>query len=107
MASFPGGSAFAMARDIGGGYVLVTERTYQRFSVEELDQLAFELDRSLRETRGDQPPLEDLAAIQLRNRKLQRLTGALTMLRGYQQRVRSRSPRPADGKPGDPRSGSR
>lgn len=100
MASFPGGSAFAMARDIGGGYVLVTERTYQRFSLEELDQLAFELDRLMRDLRGEQPALDDLPAIQQRNRKLQRLTGALSMLRGYQQRLRTRIAKPADPRPG-------
>ena len=107
MASFPGGSAFAMARDIGGGYLLVTERTYQRFSPEELDQLGFELDRLLRDTRGEQPPLEDIAALQQRNRRIQRITSSLFMLRSYQQRIRSRAPRPAASKPGSPRSGSR
>ena len=107
MASFPGGSAFAMARDIGGGFLLVTERTYQRFAVEELDQLAFELDRLLRDLRGEQPALDDLPAIQQRNRKLQRLNSALSMLRGYQQRVRARTARPSDGRPGEPRPGSR
>lgn len=80
-----------MAKDIAEGYVLVTERTYQRFEAGQLDQLAFEMERALRDTRGDQPPLDDLAAIQQRNRKIQRLTGALTMLRSYQARFRGRS----------------
>ncbi len=85
MATFPGGSAYAMARDIGEGLILVTERTFLRFSVADLDLLAFELDRSLREVRGQQPSLEDLQAIQLRNRKIQRLQSALTILRSAQQ----------------------
>ncbi len=92
MANFTGGSAFAMAKDIGDGFVLVTERTYQRLATGELEQLAFELDRALRDMRGNQPPLDDQAALQLRNRKISRLTGALTMLRSYQVRFRSRNP---------------
>ncbi|MCZ7651550.1 MAG: hypothetical protein M5U13_10510 [Thermoanaerobaculia bacterium] len=98
MASFPGGSAWAMAKDIAEGYVLCTERTFQRFAASELDQLAFEIDRMQRDVRGNQPPLDDLPAIQLRNRKLQRLTGAISMLRAYQQRMRR-------GKPAGPSSG--
>lgn len=85
MGSFPGGSAYATARDIAEGLILVTERTFQRFSVSELDQLGFELDRALREVRGSQPSLEDLPAIQQRNRKIQRLQSALTMLRNHLQ----------------------
>jgi hypothetical protein len=90
--SFSGGSAYAMAKDIGEGFVLVTERTYQRLATGELEQLAFELDRALRDTRGTQPALDDQAALQQRNRKISRLTGALTMLRSYQVRFRSRGP---------------
>ncbi len=90
MPTFPGGSAYAMAKDIADGYVLVTERTYQRFETGQLDQLGFELERALRDTRGDQPPLDDLTAIQQRNRKIQRLTSALTMLRSYQARFKGR-----------------
>lgn len=74
-----------MARDVAEGLMLVTERTFLRFSLAELDQLAFELDRALREVRGQQPSLDDLPAIQQRNRKIQRLQSALTMLRSYQQ----------------------
>lgn len=92
MATFPGGSAYAMAKDIAEGFLLVTERTFARFGVPELDQLQFELDRALRDTRGAQPPLEDLTAIQQRNRKIQRLNGALSMLRGYRQRRRMGPP---------------
>ncbi len=88
MGNFPGGSAFAMAKDIAEGYLLVTERTFMRMLVPELDKLAFELDRALRDIRGTQPAIEDLPAVQLRNRKIQRLNGALSMLRGYRQRRR-------------------
>lgn len=86
MAGFPGGSAWATAKDVADGYMLVTERTFGRFEAGQLEKLAFELERALRDVRGDQPPLDDLEAIQVRNRKITRLNGALTMLRSYQQR---------------------
>jgi len=84
--AFPGGSAYAMTRDVAEGYLLVTERTFKNLTRGDLDQLVFEIDRHLRELRGDQPALDDLAAIQLRQRRMQRLNSALLMLRGYRQR---------------------
>jgi hypothetical protein len=86
VASFPGGSAYAMVRDIAEGYFLVTERTFARFDRGDLGQLQFEIDRHMREVRGDQPALDDMGAIQKRNRKIQRLNTALVVLRSYQQR---------------------
>ncbi len=90
MGNFSGGSAYAMAKDVAEGYLLVTERTYHRLLTPELDQLAFEMERALREIRSDQPAIDDLAAVKVRNRKLQRLTSAMTMLRSYQTRRRPR-----------------
>lgn len=84
--SFPGGSAYAMVRDMAEGYLLVTERTFKMMSRVELDQLTFEIDRHLRELRGEQPALDDLAAIQLRQRRMQRLNSSLMMVRSYRQK---------------------
>jgi hypothetical protein len=89
MGNFPGGSAYAMAKDIAEGYLLVTERTYLRLLPQELDQLAFEMDRSMRDIRGDQPAIDDMPAVKTRNRKLQRLTNAMMMLRSVQARRRT------------------
>ncbi|HEX3552869.1 MAG: hypothetical protein JF614_09175 [Acidobacteria bacterium] len=75
-----------MTRDVAEGYLLVTERTFKNLTRGDLDQLVFEIDRHLRELRGDQPALDDLAAIQLRQRRMQRLNSALLMLRSYRQR---------------------
>jgi hypothetical protein len=86
---FTAGSAYAMARDVAEGYVLITERTFKTMSKADLDQLGFEIDRYLRELRGNQPDLEDIPAIQQRQRKMQRLTGALSMLRSYRVRMKS------------------
>ncbi len=88
MGNFMGGSAWAMARDIMEGFILVTERTFIRMLPSELDQLAFEMDRVMRDVRGEQPALDDLPAIQQRNRKISRLNSALMMLRSYRQKRR-------------------
>ena len=83
---FPGGSAYAMARDVGEGFLLVTERTFKTMSRSDLDQVVFEMDRYLRELRGDQPAIDDLPAVQLRQRRMQRLNSALSMLRSYRMK---------------------
>ncbi len=85
MSKFLGGSAFAMARDIGAGYHLVTERTFKGMHRSETDQLRQELDRHLRDARGTQAPLDDMDAVKVRNRKIQRLNTALMVLRTYRQ----------------------
>lgn len=86
MATFPGGSAWAMVRDVAEGYLLLTERSFRQFDRADLDKLQFELDRKLRELRGEQAPLDDLSAIQLRNRRLQRLQTAVMMTQAYRMK---------------------
>jgi len=83
VANFPGGSAYAMARDIAAGHYLVTERTFGRMDPPDLDKVRFELDRHLREIRGDQPPLDDVPAVRDRNQRIQRINTALMILRSY------------------------
>lgn len=86
MGNFTGGSAYAMARDIAGGYVAVSERTFVRFVRPDFDQLGFEIDRLLKELRAQQPEAEDTLAIQKRNRMIQRLNGCLTIMRAFRTR---------------------
>jgi hypothetical protein len=88
MAGFTGGSAWAMARDIAEGHVLVTERTLTRLKIQEMDKLQFELERLLRGVRGSQPPQDAIQEIRIRQRKLQRLTGAQRMLQAFLLRSR-------------------
>jgi len=88
MPPFPGGSAYTMVREISGGFLLVTERTFARFSRDQLVRLGFELDRFVIQVRSEQPPQDDLKGIQKRNRTLQRLTSARMMLKGYLVRLR-------------------
>jgi hypothetical protein len=86
--AFMGGSAYAMAHQIGDGYILITERTFGRMMNPELEKLAFELDRLMREVRAEQPSLDDVQALQKRNRKISRLQGAMTMLQSYRMRAK-------------------
>jgi hypothetical protein len=86
MGNFPGGSAYAMARDIGEGYQTVNERTFQRFNRADLDKLSFEMNRLIKEVRGDQPAIDDLPAVQQRNRKIQRLNTAMMILRAFRMK---------------------
>lgn len=87
--SFPGGSAWAMARDIAEGFAMVTERSFKNLTRSDLDQLGFELERHLRELRGDQAPLDDIQAIQARNRKIQRVNTAMMVLRSYRAKAKT------------------
>lgn len=77
-----------MVRQVADGYVLVTERSFKRMQRGELDTLAMEIEKALREIRGDQPSEGDLEAIQKRNRRIQRLNTCRMMLRTYRQRRR-------------------
>jgi hypothetical protein len=88
MPNFAGGSAYAMARDIGEGFQLVTERTFKGYTLSELDQLGFEMDRYLRDLRGESQGGDSTQEIQVRNRKIQRLNTALVVLRGYRAKSR-------------------
>jgi hypothetical protein len=86
--AIPGGSAFGYARDIAEGYQVVTERSFKGLTRPEMDQLAFEIDRGLRDTRAEQVPVDDLPMIQAKNRKIQRLNGAMMMMRSYRQKAK-------------------
>jgi sensor histidine kinase regulating citrate/malate metabolism len=89
MAKFTSGSAYATARDIGEGYVLVTERWFRGMAPTEINQLAHEIERYLRELRGAPTAVEETAVIQARNRKIQRLMAATAVLNLVRQRARS------------------
>ena len=75
-----------MARDIGDGFVLVSERTFLRMSPSDMDKINFELDRRLREVRGSQPDQNDGQALQQRNRRLQRISHAKSVLVAFRRK---------------------
>lgn len=85
MATFMGGSAPAMANQIADGYTLVTQLILKRLSLDQMKQLEFELDKRLRETRGEPVNLEDQPALQARNRRISRIDGSLRVLRHTMQ----------------------
>jgi hypothetical protein len=88
MSNFMGGSAYAMARDIAEGYCQATERTFRRMSTAEMNQLSHEMDRYMRELRGEATAGMESTALQARNRKLQRLNSAMVVLRNLRQQLR-------------------
>lgn len=85
MGSFMGGSAPAMASQICEGYHLISAVSLKRLSNDQLRSLEFELDKRLRETRGEQVDLTDQPALQNRNRRISRLENAMRVLRGTMQ----------------------
>lgn len=83
-----GGSAPAMANQIAEGYTLLTAVQLKRLSDPEMDQLLFELEKILRDARGEQVDLEDIPALQVRNRKLSRIQNAIMQINMAAQRRR-------------------
>ena len=83
-----GGSAYAMARDIAEGYCQATERTFRRMTVAEMNQLSHEMERYMRELRGEATANLESAELQARNRRLQRLNSATVVLRNARQQAR-------------------
>jgi hypothetical protein len=79
MSIFLGGSAYNMVRDVAGGFVLVSERTFRSFTSRDFVEFGMEAERLLREVRSEQPELSDTEAIQKRQRRMQRLRQAITL----------------------------
>jgi len=91
MSHFVGGSAPAMVRQITEGFTLVSAVSLKRFDVGELQTLQAELERRLRDIRGEQVDLSDIQGLQQRNRRISRVEGALRIVRHtLQQRKRGR-----------------
>lgn len=77
---FLGGSAYAMARDVSEGYILLNPGLMRKLSIPEMQQLKFELEKVLRDSRATQPPLDDTLAQQQRNRKILRIQQAMMII---------------------------
>jgi len=90
MSGFKGGSAWTMARDISEGFVNLTDRTFRSVSDGQVSQLRHEIERLLRELRGTAKVDEERAALQARQRRIQRLNSALVVIRGDLERRRRR-----------------
>ena len=88
MSSFLGGSVWAMVQGVAEGHHNITDRSFRSMNRSQLDQLAQEMERQLRDARGDQPPIDDMDRVKARNRKIQRLNSARMIMRGFRQRNR-------------------
>jgi len=88
MSKFIGGSAYAMSRDIGEGYISVTDRTFKAFTAAEIRQLTFEIDRYLRELRGSQVATDEMDLVRKRSRTIGRLNTATMIIRVFRQKHR-------------------
>jgi hypothetical protein len=80
MANWVGGSVTAMAGQIVEGFLLVSTATLKGYARGELQALKFELEKALRTTRAEVPPQDDALAQQARNRKISRVSSALSVV---------------------------
>ena len=88
MGSYQGGSAPAMAKQVCDGYTLLSRVSLKRLDLDQMVKLEFELDKKLRETRGEPMDLNDQPALQARNRRISRIEGAVRLLRHTMQERR-------------------
>lgn len=75
-----GGSAPAMAAQVVEGYFLLNKNTLRGYTPGELGALKQELEKLQRDARASTPPQDDALAQQARNRKIARLSSALTII---------------------------
>ena len=81
--AFVGGSAWKMAEDITEGYVLLNTTTLKAFEMTDLRTLMQELEKLQRSIRGGEMNLNDMEAVKLRNRKIQRIGQAQMVMRAH------------------------
>jgi len=82
---FMGGSAYAMANSLMDGYILPSPVNLKRLSVEELRELCFEVEKLLRDLRGQVPDQSDQQALMKRNQKLMKLQSSQNAISSYLQ----------------------
>jgi len=80
MGNFLGGSAYTMSKDIAEGFVLLNANLLKKFTLTELAQLRQQLEKVQKEIRAEQPPQNDVQAIQKRGRKMSRISSAMLVL---------------------------
>ena len=88
MSVFLGGSAYMMVRDIAEGYIIASELTFKKFQQADFQAFGFEVEKLMREVRGNVPPTGDVDATQKRHRKMQRLQQAMTISNNVRSRKR-------------------
>lgn len=78
----------SMVKDLAEGYIIVSEHTFKKFQSAELQAFLFEVDKLAREIRSVPTPPDDLDALQRKNRKLQRLNQAQTIVGAFRTKFR-------------------
>lgn len=82
------GNPHKMAMDIAEGYMSFTVATLKKYTAVDLKVILTNLQMVLRELRREQPPLEDIMAIKMKNMKIQRVNHALTIITSYCRKKR-------------------
>ena len=77
-----------MARQVCDGFLLLSPVVLKRLDLNQMEQLQFEMDKRLRETRAEPMDLDDQEGVQQRNRRLSRIEGGLRTLRHAMQQRR-------------------
>lgn len=75
--------AWKVAADVTEGYLTLNSVMLRKYETHELVAVQSELDRSAREIRGTVVAPDDLEGTQKRNRKLMRISQALTVIQAY------------------------
>jgi hypothetical protein len=76
-----------MAADLSEGYVTLNPVTLKKYEKHEIDALAKELEKVVRDTRSQVVPQDDAEASQTKNRKLLRLSQANVVLNSWRIRM--------------------
>ncbi len=80
--------AWKVASDATEGFLTLNSVMLKKYEAHELVALQAELDRSAREIRGTIVAQDDLEGSQKRNRKLLRISQALTVIQAYRLKGR-------------------
>jgi hypothetical protein len=78
--------AWKVASDITEGYLTLNSVMLRKYEAHELVAVQTELDRAARELRGTIIPQDDADASQKRNRKLLRISQAITIIQAFRIR---------------------
>ncbi len=78
--------AWKTAADLTEGYLTLNSVMLRKYEMHELVALQAELDRAAREIRGTIVPQDDVDGAQKRNRKLLRISQALTVIQASRTR---------------------
>jgi len=78
--------AWKVASDVSEGYLTLNSVMLRKFEPHELLAVQTELDRAARELRGTVVPVDDVEGSQKKNRKLLRISQALTVIQAARTR---------------------